>query len=58
MVLTCEEEEGGIFNYDKEQGGEGSEQGDNEFLFVLYAEEQAVWVVGKSLKLCWAGAWA
>lgn len=45
MVLTCEEkeEEGGIFNHPKEHEGEGSEEEDNEFLFVL-STEKAVWV--------------
>lgn len=42
MVLTCEEE-GCIFNHPKEHEGEGSEEEDNEFLFVL-STEKAVWV--------------
>lgn len=38
----------------KSMGGEGFEEEDNEFLFVLCARK-AVWVVGKSLRFCWAG---
>lgn len=55
MMLTCEEEEGGIFNRDKEQGREGFEEEDNEFLFVLGAGK-AEWVVLR-VWLCWAGRW-
>ena len=56
MVLTWEEEEeGGIFNRDKEQGREGFEEEDNEFLFVQCAGK-AEWVVLR-VRLCWAGRW-
>ena len=55
MMLTCEEEEGGIFNRDKEQGREAFEEEDNEFLFVLCAGK-AEWVVLR-VWLCWAGRW-
>lgn len=54
MMLTCEEEDG-IFNRDKEQGREGFEEEDNEFLFVLGAGK-AEWVVLR-VWLCWAGRW-
>lgn len=37
----------------KSRGWEGFEEEDNEFLFVLCAGE-AVWVAGKSVRLCWA----
>lgn len=54
MMLTWEEEEeGGIFNRDKEQGREGFEEEDNEFLFV-HCAGKAEWVVLR-VWLCWAG---